>query len=206
MGGRHKRSVRCLRCRMHPDVCVCWAIPSLEVRTRVVLVMHHREAKKVTNTGVLALSALPSASIHLWGRRGGADAPPLALPPGPAAVLTPSEDAAVLTPEMFPTPVTLVVPDGTWRQAMKIPRRVPALAALPRVVLPPGPPTRYHLREDPRPHGLATLEAIARALGILEGAERGHEVQASLERLFHAMVEATLMTRGRLPRSDTDRG
>lgn len=197
MGKRAKLSSRCFVCRMHTESCICADLPSLTLATRVVLVMHRREYKKTTNTGVLALRTLPNSALAIWGEP--------TEPPDPALfadgerralVLTPSDDAATLTPALAaadPRPVTLVVPDGTWRQANKMPRRVPALADLPRVRLAPGPPTRYRLREETHPWGLATFEAIARALGVLEGLD----TQRALEDAFDRMVEATLDTRGR---------
>jgi DTW domain-containing protein YfiP len=60
------------------------------------------------------------------------------------------------------------------------------------VILPDLGQTTYRLRTEPREQGLATYEAISRALGILEGPE----LQAQLDRLFDAMVESTLSTRG----------
>lgn len=178
-------------------MCICEHIPSVALETRLILVVHRREFKKTTNTGVLALRALPNSALAIWGD---VDAPlddATLIPPGHhAIVLTPSDDAAVLTPELaatLPRPVALVVPDGTWRQALKMPRRVPALAALPRVVLPLGATTRYFLREETHDYGLATFEAIARALGALEGPEP----QATLEALFERYVAATLRIRGR---------
>jgi DTW domain-containing protein YfiP len=86
----------------------------------------------------------------------------------------------------------MIVPDGSWRQASKARRRIPGLDAAECVTLPPGPPTRYRLRREPKDGGLATFEAIARVLGILESAA----VQAELEAFFERMVETTLATRG----------
>ena len=178
---------------------MCAAIPSLSLESRLALVVHRREFKKTTNTGVLALRALPGSELALWGDQDAAfELASLAQPGRRAVVLTPSEDAEVLTAawrDAHPGPVTLVVPDGTWRQAMKMPRRIPALAALPRVKLALGPATRYQLREETHPWGLATFEAIARALGVLEGPA----VQVALEALFERYVAATLGTRGRTP-------
>jgi DTW domain-containing protein YfiP len=94
--------------------------------------------------------------------------------------------------------VTLVVPDGNWRQASKVYKRVPGLRGVPCVTLPKGPPSRYRLRAEAHPKGLSTLEAIARALGILEGAH----VQRELERVLTVMVERTLWARGTLPTRD----
>jgi DTW domain-containing protein YfiP len=66
-------------------------------------------------------------------------------------------------------PITLIVPDGTWRQASKVRHRLAGIASIPLVGLPPGPPTQYRLRHESHEGGLATMEAIARALGVLDG-------------------------------------
>ena len=200
LGTRHKRSSRCIGCRLHPAVCICDTIPSFDLKTRVLLVMHRREFMKTTNTGVLALRALTNGGLVLWGERHTPfAAPELAAPDCRALVLTPTEDAVELNAawrQEHPGPYTLVVPDGTWRQALKMVRRVPELADRPRVTLPTGTPTRYQLRDETHAGGLATFEAIARALGVLEG----EAVQAELEALFERYVGATLRTRGRIPR------
>lgn len=196
MGLRSKRSVRCRICRMHPEVCVCAHIPSLDLRTQVVVVMHRREWSKTTATAPLARLALQRCEVHLHGDR---EAPVtlgehLFAGRSPV-VLFPSDDAVELSPEWVdaqPHPVTLMVPDGSWRQAFKIAKRLPALKPWPRVTLPASGASRYRLRAEPKLGGLATFEAISRALGIIEGPD----VQAPLDRLFHAMVEGTLRTRG----------
>jgi DTW domain-containing protein YfiP len=94
-------------------------------------------------------------------------------------------------------PITLIVPDGTWRQASKVRQRVRGLDAVPCVTLPPGPPSRYRLRFEPHDGGLATIEAIARAFGILEG----RYVEEALLTVFGAMVERTLWARGAIDAS-----
>ena len=99
-------------------------------------------------------------------------------------------------------PVTLVVPDGTWRQAAKVRARVPGLAALPCASLPPGEPSRYRLRHEPVAGGLATFEAIARALELLEGGG----VRAVLDPVLRAMVERTLWARGQLRTAEVTDG
>jgi DTW domain-containing protein YfiP len=91
-------------------------------------------------------------------------------------------------------PITLVVPDGTWRQASKVRNRVPGLRDVPCVTLPMDAPSKYRLRAEAHGTGLATIEAIARAMGILEGLH----VRRALEHVFHAMVERTLWSRGEL--------
>jgi DTW domain-containing protein YfiP len=95
-------------------------------------------------------------------------------------------------------PITLVVPDGTWRQAKKARRRVAGLADLPCVSLPAAGPSAYRLRHAARPNRLATIEAIARALQILEGPTEGDEIQRRLDHIFRVMVDRTLWTNGRI--------
>jgi DTW domain-containing protein YfiP len=84
------------------------------------------------------------------------------------------------------------VPDGNWRQTSKMRRRDPIMADLPCVRLPPGPPSAYRVRKETKAEGLATIEAIARTLGILEGPT----VQKALEDLLDLMVTRTLASRG----------
>jgi DTW domain-containing protein YfiP len=192
MSRRDNAALRCARCRMLGGLCVCALLPRLDTRTRLILIIHRYEDRKPTNTGRLAAECLAGSEVVV---RGGLDAPaaPFAIPPGTRPVLLfPDDHAVPLQPSAEPT--TLIVPDGTWRQAQRVRTRVPGLRDVACVTLPPGPPSRYRLRTEPRPGGLATMEAIARAFGILEGAT----VQAELERVFTIMVERTLWTRGLL--------
>lgn len=195
MGRRSHRTPRCPRCRMHEALCVCDAIPTLPLATRLVVVMHYREATKTTATAPLALQALPHSALYVHG-----DTPePLDLQhlhdeDRRVWLLFPADDAVAITPELVaadPRPVTLVVPDGSWRQASKLARRVPGLDRATTVVLPEGARTGWQLRREPRADGLATYEAIARALGLLEGPE----VQAALQVPFDLMVRRTQWSR-----------
>lgn len=192
-GRRKNAALRCARCRMHGSLCVCALIPRIETRTRVVLVIHRFEDRKPTNTGRLATECLPNSAVLVRGHEGAPSAP-FVRPAGTTALLLfPHEDARPLA-EYAGTgqDITLVVPDGNWRQAWKVRKRVPGLGDLPCVSLPPGPSSLYRLRSEPREAGVSTIEAIARALGILEGPE----AQRALEHVFLAMVERTLWARG----------
>ncbi len=184
---------RCKRCKMHRSLCVCALIPRLETRTRLVLVIHRTEERKPTNTGVLAAECLVNSEIVV---RGHASDPTLGLvvPEGTEPLLLfPHEESVNIIDYKLPSlPITLIVPDGTWRQASKVRARVPGLLDLPCVSIPAGEPSIYRLRSEAHPHGLATIEAIARAFGILEGVQ----VQHAMEYVFRAMVERTLWARG----------
>jgi len=60
------------------------------------------------------------------------------------------------------------------------------------VRLPEGEKTGWGVRRECHPEGLATFEAIARALGIIHSAD----VQETMEELFRLLVARTLQARG----------
>jgi DTW domain-containing protein YfiP len=187
-------------------LCVCDLLPSprIETRTRLVLIIHRFEDRKPTNTGRLAAECLASSVVVVRGHES-QPTPPFACDPGSQALLLfPYEGAipladARLDPER---PVTLVVPDGNWRQASKVRQRVPGLRELPCVCLPAGERSIYRLRAEAHEAGLSTIEAIGRAMGLLEG----DHVRRALDLVFRAMVERTLWSRGKVKRAEVTGG
>lgn len=192
-----KPGERCDHCGVHPASCICALSPDLDTVTRVVTFMHCREKRLSTGTARLARRALRRCEIRIHGEKDvPTDVSDLFEPGRRALVLFPSADARALSPGLmteFPGPYTLIVPDGSWRQASKCVHRIPALAGLPRVKLPPGPPSEY-LRAQPTVASVCTFEAIARALGVIEG----RAIQEKLETFFRLRVGVTLRTRGGL--------
>lgn len=210
MSRRANGEHRCEKCRMHQSVCVCAMLPRIETRTRLVLIIHRLEVRKTTNTGRLGTMCLPNSETVVRGheaRVSAAHGESAALPretyaPEPTAtwpegsqplLLFPFDDAAPITDyARSERPITLFVPDGNWRQASKVRKRVPGLAGVPCVSLPAGEREPRRLRVESRDDGLATIEAIARAFGVLEG----RAVEDALLFVFRTMVERTLWTRG----------
>ena len=196
MGTRSKRADRCARCRMHTAQCICSLLPQLDLQTKVIVVMHHREWKKPTASAALFAECVPSAEVRLRGERDRPfDDQGIIDDERRTLLLYPADDARLLTTAVVSEdtrPITLVVPDGSWRQAAKATQREPVLAALPRITLPDMGPTRYRLRHEPKAGGLGTFEAIARALRIIEG----EPTYQALNEVFEEMVSRTLATRG----------
>jgi len=116
---------------------------------------------------------------------------------GQALLLFPDQDGDLLTlparPPAGGSPL-LIVPDGTWRKARKIVHDNPILSTLPRLSLPPGEPSRYRVRKATEPAAVATIEAIVRALAILEPQRDFQPLLKPFEVLvgqqIHAMGEA----------------
>ncbi len=183
---------------MHETLCICALIPRVETRSRLALLIHHREVNKPTNTGRLATQCIPRSTMESIGLPGQPAALPRIEPDEQPLLLYPATDAVSIdTYANSERPVVLIVPDGTWRQAHKMRRRIPGLAHVPCVILPEAGPTQYRLRSEHHAGGLATFEAIARALRVLEN-ERGAAIEAALMAVFHVMVARTLWLRGQL--------
>jgi DTW domain-containing protein YfiP len=163
--------------------------------------MHRAEKRKSTNTGALAARCIAGSEIMV---RGIEDHPSAfaADPKTQPVLLFPHEDAVPLDELARTKPITLVVPDGTWRQASKVRARVPGLRDVPCARLPLESESIYRLRAESHTDRLSTIEAIARAMGILEGMQ----VREALERVFRAMVERTLWSKGALGDHDVTGG
>jgi DTW domain-containing protein YfiP len=140
--------------------------------TRVVVIQANREQFKPTNTARLLPRVLEGARIVLWGQPGQEAALPEREEPGwRPFVLFPGDDAVL--PDDLPRRdggrLLAVVLDGTWHQCSRMRRRIPSLAGLPTVRLPPGPPSRWTGRRQHDPRGVSTFEAVTRLLAALHG-------------------------------------
>jgi DTW domain-containing protein YfiP len=189
MSRRDHREERCRECRLHATLCICAIVPRIETRTRVVLVIHRSEMKKPTGSGLLGARCLAGSEVLV---RGETEPPRFSRDERQPVILFPHEAAISLG--SFTQPLTLIVPDGTWRQAAKVSHRVGGLENVPFVSLPPEPAVAG-LRSQSRPDRLSTLQAMARALGVLEGAH----VRDALERIFRVFHDRTRWMRGALP-------
>ena len=113
-------------------------------------------------------------------------------------VLFPDTHARVLDSQLAEEddrPIRLIVPDGTWRQARRMVRRVAGLAKVPRVTLAEGLVSKYSLRKRQSTGGMCTFEAISEALCLLEGAN----LYAPLVHVLSRFVETLLWHRGLFP-------
>ena len=176
---------RCPRCLLQRRVCLCAAIPIVMTRTRIVIVRHHLERWRSSNSGRLANLALPNSEIIEHGGAAGS----AVLPPFAGAWLVfpegePIRDAPV------PPPCQLVVLDATWSQARRMFRKLDGLRGLPLLRLPDAPMPEARLRESPAPGRVSTIEAIARALRLIEG----DAAAAPLEALFALAVARAAAT------------
>ena len=187
---------RCESCGVSAAACLCDVVPRIELRTKVCLVIHHRELSRSSNTGLLAIRALVNSEVRVRGeQREALDLKELLTARYRSLLFYPSADAVELNEALVlqdSRPIQLLVPDGTWRQARKINFRHPELRDLPKVKISTPNNSTFQLRAQSKPERMATLQAIAEGLGIIEG----DGVRTELMKLYQMKIERTLKARG----------
>lgn len=178
----------CYVCDKVEALCLCDRIAQVHNRTPVHIVQHRNEHRHPFGTVRIARLGLSNMTLDVVQN----DRDPLSLPDD-AVVLFPDPGAPVLTElPVSARPTRLIVVDGTWAIASQLRRFHPALAGRSAVTLPPGPPSRYRLRSEPTPESISTLEAIVRALEVLEPDTQGLD---GLIDAFDALNEDQLAVR-----------
>ncbi|MDP3232933.1 MAG: tRNA-uridine aminocarboxypropyltransferase [Myxococcales bacterium] len=179
---------RCHQCWIRLEFCICPHLPVVQTKTRVLLVRHERESWKSTGTARAAGLAMPNLQFVDFDDD----------PAGVNEKLPSLDDAVLLFPSETPAPwpqtppKTLVVLDGTWRQTRRMFTKLPRLHALPRVQLDTPAASVLRLRDTSFEEGRSTLEAVAEALGRLEG----DAVRDVLLGVHADFVERVLKARG----------
>lgn len=193
---KRKAKKPCDRCGLSENYCICHLIPKLHLQTRIILVIHVKELKRTTNTGTLALEALSNSQLKIRGDNfNPLDLSPLLTPEYETLLLYPADHSMELNSDFLKSmtkPIQLIVPDGNWRQASKVCTRHKELELIPRVMIKSLNLAKHHLRAENSPYGMSTLEAIARALGVIENSQ----VEATLMELYQAKLRSTLKSRG----------
>lgn len=195
---RIKRKPRCPGCGLPPRSCACALMPRVAVSTPIAVVQHVRERPKPTNTGRLLSLMVDGIRMLPCGMREPAfDPSPLADPSIEWFLLYPREGAPVLDPGRAPASgrrAGFVLLDGSWRQCSHMSRRLPTIADLPCVVLPPGSPSFWTVRAQHDERGRSTLEAALDVIRLLEG----EAAVAPVRRAFAEITARMLHLKGRL--------
>lgn len=186
---------RCERCLRPLSHCLCPHIKAVSNLTRVLILQHPDEHKHPLNTARLAALGLENADLYV-----GEHFPDLAqiIAAAEAAwLLFPSDGEQTARSPSGAEPLTrstlLIVPDGTWRKARRIVSQNPVLETLPRFSLPANEPSRYRIRKARERHHLSTVEAIVRALSMLEP----HVDFSPVLKPFEVLVEQQINAMGR---------
>ena len=181
---------RCQRCWILDAFCICRSVPAVSPRTGLLVVRHERESWKSTGTARIAALAMPS--LRILDFKENAEPARSELP----ALVGPGTHLLFPTDESAPWDGTavsrLVLLDGTWRQVRRMYAKLPALHGVPKLALPEKLMKVLRLRDSKFEAGRSTLEAIAEAIALLEGAP----MAAPLHALHAAYVERVFRARG----------
>lgn len=182
----------CARCARPQTHCLCALIPSLESRSRVLILQHPGEVGHAMNTAGLAALGLSGAKLLVGERFAQTD---WELPGYESRLLFPGAHAQILEEgvPVAPGPYLLIVLDGTWRHARKLLHDNPGLAQLARFALPDTMPARYRIRHADTQGALSTIEALTYALNIVEAPARFD----ALLRPFEALIDGQIAAMGR---------
>ncbi len=191
---------RCNDCGLHTRLCLCAELPTVTLKTRIVVVQHAIERFKPTSTAPLLLNMFPNSALLIYGARDVRfDVEEIERDVAGSCLLFPSTNAPpLLSPAEAtdPPPSRLVVLDGTWSQCSRMARRVPVVSALPQRKLPAGGLSHWTVRRTQNPTRLCTFEAVLRAISILEGPSSG---LSAAEHSFQRVTARALYMRSRLP-------
>lgn len=152
---------------------------------------HPDEAKHPLNTARLAVLGLRHADLlvgeyfpQLDGIIAAAERVLLLFPAKEESVVEPTVNDGAAASSL------LIVPDGTWRKARQVIRANPVLNILPRLTLPSGAPSEYKVRKASEPAAVSTIEAIVRALEILEPRQDFQPLLCPFRVLVEQQIEA----------------
>jgi DTW domain-containing protein YfiP len=170
----------------------------MTTRTPLVLIAHIRDLGRASNTVRLLRLAVRDAAVLCHGASPAQTDPAPHVPAGATpVVLFPGHGARPLTPEFaasLPSPPALVVPDGNWRQASRMVKRLPLLSGAVKASLPERAFAGMAVRRNREGHHMSTYEAVAQALGVLEG----DAVAAPLLDFYRRATDRILLVRGKI--------
>jgi DTW domain-containing protein YfiP len=179
---------------------VCEALPLVETRLAVHVLIHHHELCKPSSTGKVVTRAVRGAACHTY-QRVSRHFPPSGLP---ADACDPARELWILHPTGEPLPtatadasygegIQILLLDGTWRQAGDMLRSVEGLGRCVRLPDAAAEPSRFWLRDQPELRHVATAEALGHVLQAMGESDAARQLRLH----FELHVYATLLARGK---------
>lgn len=189
----------CYRCNWPQAHCWCGSITPMATRTKFVFLMHPYEFKRIkANTGRLTHLSLAESELYMGiGFDEHERVQELINDPANFPVLLyPTKDARDLSKgdlqaaDLGGRRLVVFLLDGTWRTVRPMLRTSLSLQRLPRVMFSNAAPSRYVIKQQPKPECLSTLEATHELLVALDRSGLDRYAQpAQLLDLFQRMQD-----------------
>ena len=160
----------CPICKLYNDICMCSEIKEFTLNTRISILMHIKEKRKVSNTGKIANLCLRNSQVIYKGEKyPTTNIEDLILDNYTNLILYP-DATSELNKEFIAKcdkPINLILLDGNYNQAGKMFRSEKILKKAKTIRLPLGQVRKCKLRSPLHPEQISTIEAILNALEII---------------------------------------
>lgn len=180
----------CYRCFRPSFQCVCSLVAPFEAHVNTLVLQHPNERKKYYSTAKLLSSAVTNCTL-LRGVEFDPEFLACKTVGQNCYLLYPSAEARDCSEVALSTADTVVVVDGTWREAGKIIYRNPFLQRLPRLSFKQELESQYRIRKQPKRGCLSTIESVAHLLkrnAAVSGASAAISKYESLLEGFDQMI------------------
>lgn len=176
----------CPRCHYPKKTCICEHIRTTKTTLDVVIIQHPKEALHAKNTAKLVALSIPSATIinaedtHAMRALSHQCSTQQTLLVYPSDTSLPIE---LITEKEKQSLSTIILIDGSWKQAFGIVKQHPWLASLNAVHFTHAPASDYVIRHTSLSHALSTLEAAAYSIATIEDSDVTplHELQRAMQ-------------------------
>jgi DTW domain-containing protein len=199
----------CYKCFWPESLCWCGSITPMPTRTKIVILMHPHEFKRIkANTGRLTHLCLQGSEIHLGlSFDDNLTVQALINDPGNYPVLLyPGRDSVdlsrvtrddpqlvTLSQQLKQRRLVVFLLDATWRLVRSMLRLSLSLQRIPRIMFSNAAPSRYIIKRQPEPGCLSTLEATHELLVALDRSGLDHYARPEqLLGLFQRMQEVQI--------------
>lgn len=171
---RGHQVIRCERCRLHEDYCICPWQPEVDSKVGMCLLMYDTEPFKPSNTGWLIADVVKDTYAFSWSRVGDMSEvesllkddqwQPYVVFPGEYAETKRVHHQLI---DNHKRPLFILL-DGTWPEARKMFRKSPYLDELPVLTLSSKQRSRYKLRRSNNEAHLCTAEVAILCMELAE--------------------------------------
>ena len=159
----------CDQCRYPRNTCLCQFVEPIELPVRVIVIQHGKEASHAKNTIRLAKLVSPQIEVVNTDEEDVVNNLLAMLIQDNSLLVYPSESSSPIEEinlhnQLFDT---IIILDGSWRQAYSIWQSFPKMRKLQQVHFKNPPTQKYRIRKSKKQSQLSSIEALAYSVDVL---------------------------------------